>query len=317
MTMADLIGYEVIWQEPARSAFGDYEVYGHGQPAFGGTAMVEALNVVEAAQIADMGHPTTSPEAFVWLSQVTNLGMLSYLALMPEIAAMLPEGIDLSLDARVTKEQAAIVWELMQTGQLPGIVVPKTDDPKHSDAIVAIDQWGNVAAVVHTINTSAWGETGIFVDGISIPDSAAFQQAMIAAAGPGNRLPDPTQPAVVLRGGKPYAAVASIGSGLHQKTTTVLLNLLAFHMDIKGAIDAPSHHTPGFGGKAGAVVFEGDFSDELLTAVREMGLEVKEVPNTFADRGPRGWVIGATIDQESGERRAAASYIMNALAMGY
>jgi gamma-glutamyltranspeptidase/glutathione hydrolase len=196
-------------------------------------------------------------------------------------------------------------------------VTPKNPDPKHSDAIVAIDRWGNVAAVVHTINTSAWGETGIFVDGISIADSAAFQQPMIAAVGPGVRLPDPTQPALILKDGKPVAGIGSIGSGLHQKTTTVLLNLLGYGKDIKESIDAPSHHTPGFGGEASATVFEGDFSDELLDAVRAMGLTVNVVPNTFATRGPRGWVVGATIDPETGERQAAASYIMNAQAMGY
>jgi gamma-glutamyltranspeptidase/glutathione hydrolase len=317
MTMADLEGYEVIWQEPVRSSFNGYEVYGHGTPAYGGTNMVEALNVAEAAGIVDMGYYADAPEAFFWLSQITQLGGLSYAAMMPEIAEQLPEGLDLGLEARASKERAARLWELRSSGEFPGVVTPKKPDPKHSDAIVAIDRWGNVAAVVHTINTSAWGETGINVDGISIADAAAFQQPVIAAVGPGSRLPDPTQPALVLKDGKPVAAIGSIGSGLHQKTTTVLLNLLGYGKNIKQAIDAPSHHNPGFSPEASAVVFEGDFSDELLTAVGEMGLEVKVVPNTFADRGPRGWVIGATIDPETGERQAAASYIMNALAMGY
>ena len=47
--------------------------------------------------------------------------------------------------------------------------------PSHTDGLVVADKWGNVAVVNHTINTVLWGNTGIFVDGISIPDSAAFQ----------------------------------------------------------------------------------------------------------------------------------------------
>jgi gamma-glutamyltranspeptidase/glutathione hydrolase len=317
MTMADLESYEVIWQEPSRTTFGGYEVYGHGAPAHGGTNMVEALNVAEAAGLTGMGHYADTPEAFFWLAQITQLGGLSYLAMMPEYAEQIPEGLDLSLEARSDKEQAARIWQLMSAGEFPGVVTPKNPDPRHSDAIVAIDRWGNVAAVVHTINTSAWGETGIFVDGISIADAAAFQQPLIAAVGPGVRLPDPTQPAVILEDGKPVAGIGSIGSGLHEKTTTVLLNLLGYGEDIKGAIDAPSHHTPGFGGPPSATVFEGDFSDELLEAVRAMGLDVNVVPNTFATRAPRGWVVGAAIDPDTQERQAAASYIMNAHAMGY
>jgi len=316
MTMADLENYRAIWRTPVHTTYNGYDVFGHGAPAFGGTNMVEALNVAEAARITEMGDYAEVPEAFFWLAQITRLGGLSYLPLLPEYADRVPEGLDLSLEARATKEQARRIWELMSSGGFPGMVKPRAAAPPHSDAIVAIDRWGNVAAVVHTINTSAWGETGIFVDGISISDAAVFQQPLIAAVGPGKRLPDPTQPAVVLKDGLPVAAIASIGS-LHQKSTTVLLNLLGYGRGIKEAIDAPSHHDPGFGAEASAMVFAGDFSDELLEAVREMGLEVKVVPNTFATRGGRGWVIGATIDPRTGTRQAAASFIMNAQAMGY
>jgi len=68
---------------------------------------------------------------------------------------------------------------MMKTGTLSITKTPVMADPKHSDAIVAVDRWGNVAALLHTINTVSWGETGIFVDGVSIPDSGAIQQQTI------------------------------------------------------------------------------------------------------------------------------------------
>jgi gamma-glutamyltranspeptidase/glutathione hydrolase len=40
-----------------------------------------------------------------------------------------------------------------------------------------------MAVVNHTINSQLWGDTGLFVDGISIPDSASFQGDEIAKAG--------------------------------------------------------------------------------------------------------------------------------------
>ena len=58
----------------------------------------------------------------------------------------------------------------------------------HSDTLVVFDRHGNVAAFVHSINTVTWGSTGIFVEGISIPDSASFQQEKIARVGRGVRV---------------------------------------------------------------------------------------------------------------------------------
>jgi hypothetical protein len=60
-----------------------------------------------------------------------------------------------------------------------------------------------------------WGSTGIFVDGISIPDSAIDMQTTIAGLKPGNRMPDPTNPLIVLKNGKPYLASSCTGRAMH------------------------------------------------------------------------------------------------------
>ncbi len=46
---------------------------------------------------------------------------------------------------------------------------------RHSDSVVAVDDLGNMAAIVHTINGGLWGSLGLRVGGISIPNSASFQ----------------------------------------------------------------------------------------------------------------------------------------------
>jgi gamma-glutamyltranspeptidase / glutathione hydrolase len=94
---------------------------------------------------------------------------------------------------------------------------PKNTGSNHSAGVVAVDAQGNVAALLHTINTIFWGATGIFVDGISIPDSATFQQSSIAKLKPGDRLPDTTNPAIVLKNGDPYLASSCTGSAYTQR----------------------------------------------------------------------------------------------------
>jgi gamma-glutamyltranspeptidase/glutathione hydrolase len=316
MTMEDMRAYRATWTEPLRISYGGHEIYAHGLPAQGGANLAEALNVATLAGTADMGHYSESPEAFFWLTQITNLFVLSFVP-EPAISAMLG-GADGSLEARTTNEHARLVWKLMSEGKMPMTKVPADEGSKHSDAVIAIDRWGNIAAIVHTINTGAWGDTGIFVDGVSIPDSASFQQALISQVGPGVRLPDPTEPLIITRDGKPVAALSSIGSGLHQKTVATLVNLIDFGMGIKRAVDEPSWHLPEFSaaGLGAQQIFEGDFCDCLIDAVRALGLELKVLPQGIDSRAPRGYVVGASIDAE-GVRRAVSTDMFNGRALAY
>jgi gamma-glutamyltranspeptidase / glutathione hydrolase len=104
---------------------------------------------------------------------------------------------------------------------------------------VVIDKWGNICAMTHSINAVSWGGTGIFIDGVSVPDPASFQQKELVKAGPGNRLPDPTNPGIVLKNGKPILGFASIGAGLHAKTITSLLSVLDHKLTPQEAVDLP------------------------------------------------------------------------------
>jgi gamma-glutamyltranspeptidase/glutathione hydrolase len=316
MTMEDMKAYEATWTEPVKISYGGHEIYAHGLPAQGGAHIAEVFNIATLAKVAEMGHYSESAEAFFWLSQMTNLFGLSFL---PEqtVSAMLG-GTDGSLAGRTTMEHAELVWGKMTAGTMPMMKAPATEDPKHSDAVIAIDRWGNIAAIVHSINTGAWGATGTFVDGVSIPDSASFQQLLISEVGPGVRLPDPTEPLIIAKDGVPVAALSSIGSGLHQKTIATLINLIDFGMGIKEAVDEPSWHLPEFSatGLGAQQIFEGDFCNHLIDGTRELGLDLKVVPKGLASRAPRGYVVGASIDAE-GVKRAVATDTVNGRAVAY
>ena len=64
-----------------------------------------------------------------------------------------------------------------------GILTQRGGQTSHA-ALVAVDARGDVAALLHSINTVLWGENGIFVDGVSIPDAAAFDISSAASIGP-------------------------------------------------------------------------------------------------------------------------------------
>ncbi|MDX1501249.1 MAG: gamma-glutamyltransferase [Thermoanaerobaculia bacterium] len=184
----------------------------------------------------------------------------------------------------------------------------------HSDGVIAVDAEGNVATVVHTINTDAWGSTGIFVDGVSIPDSAWFQQQRIADTGPGNRLPEPSNPLIVTRKGEPVLASSAIGAGLFEVTIQAVANALAWGMSPIEARDAPAYHgVDSLTDGQPQFVRRGDFDDQVIDRVRELGIPVR----LFSDGdGAAGTWIGVTIDPDTGEILGVAGRRLNGWAEG-
>ena len=327
LTKTDLEKYRVIWSEPLRGTYRGYDVVGPGLPGLGGVYTIEALNLLEAADLVRHGHYSASAEHFYWLIQITHAGYLaSFLA---------PE-------ARVEKETADRLWHRMrQRGGLTladSMTIGRTFG--HSDGIVAVDERGNVASVCHSSCTLAWGTTGVFVDGISIPDTASFQQEEIARVGVGARLPDPMNPLIVLREGKQILASSCTGTSLHEVMIQHLINILDFGMPPKSAVETPSFMGPlrtgifrllerdrywSFAGPslfnlilwASMAVFpparrftgleqaveEGDFSEEVLGATRRRGQRIRVVDKDL----PLGFWCGVQTDPLTGRLRGAVT----------
>ncbi|HEY5148478.1 MAG TPA: hypothetical protein VIJ23_01370 [Mycobacterium sp.] len=141
----------------------------------------------------------------------------------------------------------------------------------HSDFVLAVDGAGNVAAVCHSINTSLWGQTGLFVDGVSIPDAASFQQAALARLGSGAHLPFVANPAIALREGAAVLASSSIGAGLHPVTVQCLHAVLGLGLPIDEVVRRPLFHGPD--------TLAGDTVNTALS-VRESGAQGDRSPSS-------------------------------------
>ena len=317
LSLEDLATYDVIWSEPVSANYHGFDVYVHGLPAAGGVNTLEALALLDRAKIESLPHYSESSESIHLLSNIGNVAIpLTYGSAAMSDALK----IDLSLKGRLNPKTTDALWGIIQSGYFPGVTLPAK--PAHSDAVVVVDKYGNIAAMVHSINTVAWGTNGINVDGISIPDSAAIQVSMVAETKPGERLPDPTNPGLIMKDGKPFLGFASIGSGLHQRTIAALVSVMDFGMTPQEAINAPAFglRVPEYAESViksdGIQTFgEGDLTKEMLAELKTMGLEVKE------DNSMRGYWIGIMIDPETGELRGGGprefSIAMGGRAVGY
>ena len=319
MTLDDMAAYRPLWTEPLQASYGDYEVVLLGPPNTGGYVTLGALQLAEVAGLKKFGSYSTSAQALYDLIQIERTTRV--FANMPSGARQkrFPD-VAPSLASLLTRETAERLWASIRSKMVPQPAEDPT--PHHSAGILAVDEQGNVACILHSLNGILWGATGIFVDGISIPDSAVFQQRAILQVGPGARLPESTNPLIVLKGGRPVLASTAIGSALHNVTLENLINILDFGMDPQTAVNQPNTRGPFMGMIPNAparpeyekeAICQGDFSKSVLDGVEARGQAIKLVDKHSQ---PGHW-IGIQIDPQSHKLKGAGTPLMPALVEGY
>ena len=92
-------------------------------------------------------------------------------------------------------------------------------------------------------------------------------------ARPGKRLPDPTNPLIVLKNGKPYLGSTSIGSDLHQQTVQGLYYVLEYGMTPNEAVSSPTFLGNGLI-DGGFRAVEAEFSPEVIARIKAFGTKV-------------------------------------------
>jgi gamma-glutamyltranspeptidase/glutathione hydrolase len=302
VTMDDLAAYKPTWTRPAHTEFNGYEVYSLGAPVLRGLAMLEAMQLVDRAGLVKMPQYDRDPAALFRLLQIAKVGtMLGAAAGTADLERLLQ--VDLSPHSRLQKKTADAIWSGMQSGKVPMVgAIPSV--PQHTDAIVVVDGAGNVAAVVHSSNSETGLPPSIFVDGISLPESASFQQDVIAGITPGSRIPAGTHPGIALKGGKVALAFGSTGNGSMTRSIAALLSVLGQGMTPQQAIDAPAlggfEFVPGPRAGIRAIVGQGEFSEAYLKQLQDLGQSVR------AFNAGRGYWLGVSIDPSTGIRRAGA-----------
>jgi gamma-glutamyltranspeptidase/glutathione hydrolase len=231
-SLEDMRRYRPVWDEPRSTTFADHTVFAPAGSNEGGRQILEALNLIE-----EMKLDRTQPYFKDW----TTFRALSYLLQFVELGDYTPPGVadfqrtiglHFSPEDRITKPYAHAMTPLLQSALQP-------DPPRHSDAIVVVDRWGNVAALVHSINTVNWGTTGIVVGGIPVSDAAGLQQWRLAGIQPGDRVPNDMAPVIVMHGAKPVMAVACVGASLTAETVRTLLGTLGNRLDLQTVMEAP------------------------------------------------------------------------------
>ena len=279
-------------------------ISGAGGPS-GPYNLFAGMNVAEALKLNQQGPYWIDPETFRDLARINKI-VIGAPFVSKDISEILRRrGIEVSPSAQLTKGYAQAVARILD--QLSAS--PVDNDPKHSNAIVVVDRRGNIAAVTHTINAVIWGDTGIVVGGIPIPDSAAFQQQRLAGMRPGDRVPHEIIDTIAFNGDKPVLATGSIGSSLVPETIRVLLGVLGQHQDIATVMSEPPlllTFDPGAdltSSRQSVSIPKGVYGEDFIAKVKALGMEVTEI-TVATSAGLRGTLAAIAIDPKTGKRTA-------------
>jgi gamma-glutamyltranspeptidase/glutathione hydrolase len=294
--LRDMEEYRPVWADPAHTTYNGYDIFALGEPSLGAMNVVVAINMMEHAGLMNSPHASESAEALYRLIYSSRVGEFFYLPYTPEILKSYIPAADFSYHHRADKQNARFIWDRIESGEWPEIerqIARRGYSwPSHSEAIVAMDVQGNVAAVCHTINADNWGNSGIFVDGVSIPGAGYFQQQVMNKIGPGAHLPDTTNPLLVLQNGLPVYASSCIGSDLHSATVQNLYNQLNFDMSMSESRATPKFQSVAWDSDLQQKVQNGQFMQNLIDVVRTMGLDI-----LLVNQGASEYWIGLRIRQ--------------------
>lgn len=297
-TLEDMAAYAPRWTEPLAIGLAGATLVGPDAANANGCAILIALNLLDHRQPS--GSYWEDPAAF----RATALALRAafFAPYAPEVAAFERRlGLGGSCAARLTP-----AYGRAAAASLDSLAPPSGEAPAghHSASVVAVDRWGNVAALVHSSNTPLWGDTGMVVDGVPVPTPAGIYQAKLAAIVPGERLASDMAPMILLRDGAPEAAIATIGSSLVPETVR-LMQAIARREDLAAALGAPPLllNVEDLTNPLMArdeLVPAGRFAPDLLARVRASGLAVREV-DAQRTLVLRGTAVAATF---AGDRRA-------------
>jgi gamma-glutamyltranspeptidase / glutathione hydrolase len=239
-TLDDLARYQPHWSEPLSLPFEGATLYAPAEDPRGSCPTLTSLNLLAGMQVERLGPYWSDPAAL--RAHMRALWFSEYGTASPDVAAAERSGGFNGCADRLTARYGQAFGPSIETLGVPTPTGASASAPEiggHTQAVIVVDRWGDVAAFVHTINAVNWGDTGIVVGGIPLSDAAAFYKPVMVGLKPGDRLPNGLTPMIALKDGKPVLAVASVGNSIVPETVRLIAGILAGHDDPATLMAAP------------------------------------------------------------------------------
>ena len=322
MSKADLAAYRAVERLPVRGSFLGNEIIAMGPPSSGGTTILSMLNILERFDIAHRNrmaagtlHLMIEAQRRAYLDRAEFLGDPDFGPVPVARLISKAHGAELARTIDTTKATSSVA---LAGGRIPVEQPHESDQTTHFSVV---DAAGNAVSNTFTLE-QAFGsrvvvsgagfllnnEMGDFNQSPGITNVEGDIGTRPNLIAPGKRMLSSMSPAIVTRNGKVLLVTGSPGGRTIINTVhQIILNVTAFGMDVRQAVDAPRFHSQWL---PDAVWFEpGTLPDSTAAALKALGHQIRQ-GGTIGDGhsimiDPKTGVASGANDRRSSDSKAS------------
>ncbi|MBM4187732.1 MAG: gamma-glutamyltransferase [Gemmatimonadetes bacterium] len=257
ITKADLAGYRAVERRPVRGTFNGYQIYGMAPPSSGGIAVVTMLNILERFEIGRRArmdpatvHLMIEAQRRAFLDRAEYLGDPGFVSVPVARLTSKAHAATLAGSIDTTKASSSIA---LSAGR---IAVSGPGESEETTHFSVVDGQGNAVANTYTLEQAYGSQVVVRGAGFLLnnemgdfnqkPGTTTIGGDIGTAANlivPGKRMLSSMSPTIVAKDGKVVLVTGSPGGRTIINTVhQIVLNVTAFGMDVRSAVDAPRFH---------------------------------------------------------------------------
>ncbi|BCJ41770.1 gamma-glutamyltranspeptidase [Actinoplanes ianthinogenes] len=289
LTASDLAKYRVRHPAPTRSGYKGLTVYGMSTPSSGGTAVGEALNILEAS-------PLDSASTVEKLHYYLEASALSFADRGRYVGAGTPQSTLRKLisdrwaagRACQINPDKALVKPVAPgpSSCTPATAAATPDTGMSTTNLTVADKWGNV--VEYTLTLEQFGGNGMVVPGRGFMLNNELTDFNFTGTqgtfddpnlpGPGKRPRSSMSPTIVLKDGKPFLAVgAPGGSTIITTVLQIIYGRLELGLTLPQALAAPRAAQRNTAGIQAEPAFHTTYGPQLTALGHVFGPDAPEI----------------------------------------
>ncbi len=298
ITLEDLRAYEFKYREPLRGTYKGHEIVAVGPTSSGGVHIIQALNVLEAFDVGEMGFGT---EAYVHLvAEILKIAFADRFEYLGD-----PDFVEVPVQGLISKRYAAlrrgeIDLERAQNyaAGAPSSYLGESDNTTH---FTVADDEGNVVSMTQTIHAAFGSKVTVPGTGMLLNNNMYIFDPHPGTANsiaPGKRMLSSMSPTIALKDGRPLFALGTPGgTRIFASVLQAIVNVIDHGMSLQEAVEAPRVWTQGQ-----ELEVEEGISPAARDLLRRKGHDVQVVARVA------GGMNGVMFDHDAGLIHGAACW---------
>jgi len=259
----------MVERAPIRGRYRGFEVLAPPPPSAAGVHVAQMLNLLEGFDISGLGFG--NPARLHLVAEALKMAFADRAAATAD-----PAFVSVPVERLISKDYAAQRRAELDPTRArawgPGVAPGEA----HTTHLTVADSEGRIVAATHTIN-SLFGARFLLPETGLIPNNymALFnpRPGLANSIAPGKRVTTSMSPMMILKDGRPWAALGLPGGlRIFASTFQAVLNLVDHGMSLAEAVEAPRIWTQG-----GNLEVEAGFDDATRAALAAMGHPVQKV----------------------------------------